>query len=75
VKRGTALISWRTTRNSARSSSVEAGGWQRRAIALTARGDAVVALIRFRRQLATLDAEDRAYIADCLTTILKEIRP
>jgi hypothetical protein len=46
----------------------------RRAVALTARGDAVVALIRFRRLLATLDNDDREYIAECLTTILAEVQ-
>jgi hypothetical protein len=46
----------------------------RRAVALTARGDAVVALIRLRRQLASLDADDRAYVAECLAQILAEIR-
>ena len=46
----------------------------RRAVALIARGDAVVALNRFRRLLAALDTDDRAYLAECLATILEEIR-
>jgi hypothetical protein len=41
-----------------------------RAIGFTRRGEAVVSLIRLRRQIADLDAVDRAYVAELLRELV-----
>jgi hypothetical protein len=44
-----------------------------RGISLTHRGDAVVSLIRLRRQLASLDQCDREYIGVLLADVVNEL--
>ena len=45
------------------------------AASLTPRGNAVVAAYRLKRQIRDLSADDRAYLADLLAELVKEIRP
>lgn len=40
---------------------------------LTARGDAAVAVIRLKRQLARLDDVDRAYIVEMIREMVQEV--